>query len=259
MPALVIVIVESRSSSTASVPGPRGVGQAPDARRRAPRPSAIRAAADDRDDEPVVGLHRDADVDAVEEDDLVALEPRVELGEPHDRGRDRADRVGDEARDVEAGEVAFLDEGDGGDLAVGARHLLDDRPPDPPHGDAPPVRLAPRQPGRRPRRSGRRGRCPGGRRARRRACARAGARPESRGRPRSGRTGRRRRAAPPPAPAVASSSTARRSCSPSAPITTSTAPTGATSPSSTRIFSTVPSRGEGISTVVLSVCTSTSG
>jgi hypothetical protein len=54
-------------------------------------------------------------------------------------------------------------------------------------------------------------------------------------------------------------STARSSCSPASPITTSTAPTGAIAPSSTRILSTVPARGEGISTVVLSVCTSTSG
>ena len=58
---------------------------------------------------------------------------------------------------------------------------------------------------------------------------------------------------------VSRRSTARSSCSPSSPITTSTAPTGAISPSSTRILSTVPARGDGISTVVLSVCTSTSG
>src|ERR1043166_899499 len=43
------------------------------------------------------------------------------------------------------------------------------------------------------------------------------------------------------------------------PITTSTVPTGTTSPSATRIRATFPPAGEGISTVVLSVCTSTSG
>ena len=48
------------------------------------------------------------------------------------------------------------------------------------------------------------------------------------------------------------------SASPS-PITTSTAPTGATSPSATRIRATRPAAGEGISTVVLSVWISTSG
>src|SRR5204862_4671596 len=45
----------------------------------------------------------------------------------------------------------------------------------------------------------------------------------------------------------------------SLPMTTSTVPTGTTFPSSTRIRATVPLAGDGISTVVLSVCTSTSG
>ncbi len=54
---------------------------------------APRAASHHRDDEPVVGLHRDTDVDAVEEDDLVVLEPCVQLREAHDRRRDCADRV----------------------------------------------------------------------------------------------------------------------------------------------------------------------
>ena len=54
-------------------------------------------------------------------------------------------------------------------------------------------------------------------------------------------------------------STERSSCSPSSPTTTSTAPTGATSPSATTIFSTVPAYGDGISTVVLSVWISTRG
>ena len=49
------------------------------------------------------------------------------------------------------------------------------------------------------------------------------------------------------------------SASPGAPITTSTVPTGATSPSATRIFNTVPAYGDGISTVALSVWISTSG
>src|SRR4249919_959809 len=47
--------------------------------------------------------------------------------------------------------------------------------------------------------------------------------------------------------------------SPGSPMTTSTAPTGATSPSATKIRSTVPAYGEGMSTVVLSVWISTSG
>jgi hypothetical protein len=40
---------------------------------------------------------------------------------------------------------------------------------------------------------------------------------------------------------------------------TSTVPTGTTAPSSTRIASIVPVRGDGISTLALSVITSTSG
>src|SRR5439155_14830774 len=46
---------------------------------------------------------------------------------------------------------------------------------------------------------------------------------------------------------------------PSAPMTTSTVPTGTTARSATRIFETSPPDGEGISTVVLSVAISTSG
>src|SRR4051794_25265629 len=42
-------------------------------------------------------------------------------------------------------------------------------------------------------------------------------------------------------------------------MTTRTVPTGTTSPSATRIRATLPAAGDGISTVVLSVCTSTSG
>src|SRR5262249_20734570 len=56
-----------------------------------------------------------------------------------------------------------------------------------------------------------------------------------------------------PGPAVGSAR------SPSPPITTSTVPTGTTSPSLTTIRDTMPPAGDGISTVVLSVAISTSG
>src|SRR5215212_3038364 len=46
---------------------------------------------------------------------------------------------------------------------------------------------------------------------------------------------------------------------PSSPMTTRTVPTGTIWPSSTRICATFPAAGDGISTVVLSVCTPTSG
>ena len=59
--------------------------------------------------------------------------------------------------------------------------------------------------------------------------------------------------------AVAGASATGVAPSSSAPITTSTAPTGAISPSATRMRETRPAAGEGISTVVLSVWISTSG
>src|SRR4029079_12853227 len=49
------------------------------------------------------------------------------------------DRQRDEEPEVDAGEVALLDERDGRNLPVRARHLLDDRAPDPPDRDAAPV------------------------------------------------------------------------------------------------------------------------
>ncbi len=54
-------------------------------------------------------------------------------------------------------------------------------------------------------------------------------------------------------------SPARADASLGSPMTTSTAPTGATSPSATTMRSTVPAYGEGTSTVALSVWISTSG
>src|SRR5215211_8301476 len=54
-------------------------------------------------------------------------------------------------------------------------------------------------------------------------------------------------------------SSATAGVAPSSPMTTRTVPTGTIWPSSTRICATLPAAGDGISTVVLSVCTSTSG
>jgi DNA-binding CsgD family transcriptional regulator len=97
------------------------------------------ARADDGDDEAVVRLHRDADVDAVEEHDLVALEPRVELGVAPERACGGVDRVRDEPAEIDAGEVALLNERHGRHLALRAAHLLDDCPPDASHRDTPPL------------------------------------------------------------------------------------------------------------------------
>ena len=133
LPALVIVNVESRSSSGCSVPA-----RAPSARRWISASiSSIESrshAADDGHDEAGVRVDRDAEVVAVEQHDLVVLDPGVQLGELTERRSGGFHRGRDETAEVDTGEVALLDEGDGGNLAVRALDLLHDRPPDPTHG-----------------------------------------------------------------------------------------------------------------------------
>src|SRR6266700_2880919 len=63
------------------------------------------AVADDRDDEPLVGLHGDAEVVAVEVDDLVALEPSVQLGHLFERLGHGLERHGDEPLQIDGAEV----------------------------------------------------------------------------------------------------------------------------------------------------------
>ena len=85
-PALETVKVEPRSSSAAIVP----VRAASASRSISAWISAIApvaAAADDRHDEALVRLHGDADVAAVEVDDVVALEAGVQLRELRERAR----------------------------------------------------------------------------------------------------------------------------------------------------------------------------
>ena len=89
MPALVTVNVEPRSSSGASLPVARLRCELVDVGPQLVDAARV-AAADDGHDEPLVGLHGDAEVVAVEIDDLVALEPRVQLGELAQRQRGRA-------------------------------------------------------------------------------------------------------------------------------------------------------------------------
>jgi DNA-binding CsgD family transcriptional regulator len=148
------VVHERRHEEAAELPGARDGegGVAELVRGQRPRPGTVREAchlgvdlvdaeplarADDGHDEAIVGLHRDADVDAVEEHDLVALEPRVELGVAPERARGGVDCVRDEPAEIDAGEVALLDERHRRHLALSAAHLLDDRPPDASHGDTP--------------------------------------------------------------------------------------------------------------------------
>ena len=136
MPALVTVNVESRNSSPCSVPARAPSTASPDLGVDLGEREAV-AAADDRYDEPGVRLHGDAEVVALEQHDLVAVDACVELREHTQRLGDRLQRRGNEKLPVDAGEVAFLDERDGGNLTVRALDLLDDRAPDPADRDAP--------------------------------------------------------------------------------------------------------------------------
>ena len=78
LPALVTVNVEPRSSSACKRSRAGTLCELGDLRRELVDALLVRAP-DDRDDQAVVGLHCDADVVAVEVDDRVAVEPRVEL------------------------------------------------------------------------------------------------------------------------------------------------------------------------------------
>ena len=96
LPALVTVKVEPRSSSGASVPARARVGEAPHVGVELLQRARV-AAAHDRHDQAVVGLHRDAEVVAVEQHDLVALEAGVQLGELAQRQRGGAAATGPRA------------------------------------------------------------------------------------------------------------------------------------------------------------------
>ena len=202
--------------------------------------------ADNRDDEPVVGLHCDADVVPVQVEDRVPVEARVQLRVLGEGVGARPDDGRQETVEGNVLEVALLDPGHGRHLAVSARHVLGDHTADAAQ------RLAP----------------PFARRDRgvahvvlRDPAARAAARnshqidaellrdaADDRGRLHAAGLGGRCR---------------RRSTGcgrlTGAPMTTSSVPTGTTSPSATRTCSTVPAYGDGISTVALSVWISTSG
>ena len=138
MPALVIVNVPPRSSSGFSVPARAASASRSTSARELLERRGV-AAADDRDDEPLVGLHGDAEVVALEVDDLVALEARVQLRVLLERGRDRLERERHELLQVDVGEVALLDERDRRHLAVRPRQVLGDLPPHPAQRLAPPL------------------------------------------------------------------------------------------------------------------------
>ncbi len=123
------VNVPPRSSSGFSVPA-----CAPSARRLHLGVELVErepvGAVDDRDDEPLLGLDRDADVVAVEQHELPVLDARIQLRELAQRFDDRAENERDEALQVDVREVALLDPGHGGDLAMRARQVLEHLPAD---------------------------------------------------------------------------------------------------------------------------------
>ena len=84
------------------------------------------AVPNDRDDEALVRLDGNAEVAAVKVDDLVPLEPRVQLGKLLQRARCGAEDERDQQFRVDVREVALLDPRDGRDLAVRARQVLGD-------------------------------------------------------------------------------------------------------------------------------------
>ena len=132
LPALVIVNVLPRSSSGFSVPRgqPRRAAPPPP---RAPR--AKRSRSRGRRARRAPGrLHGDAEVVALEVDDLVALEARVQLRVLGERGRDRFERERQQLLQVDVGEVALLDERHRRHLAVGLGQVLGDLPPHPAQG-----------------------------------------------------------------------------------------------------------------------------
>ena len=129
MPALVTVNVEPRSSSGLSAPS-----RAASARRSTSAASSSRslvAGADHGNDEAVVCLHGDAEVVAVEVDDLLALEAGVQLRELAQALGDRLQHRRHEALEVDRAEVALLDPGDRRHRLVRAGHVLGDEPPHP--------------------------------------------------------------------------------------------------------------------------------
>src|SRR5207244_7419960 len=67
-------------------------------------------------------------------DDLVALEPGVQLRELGERASRRAQDERHEALEIEVGEVALLDERDRSHLAVRTAQMLDNLAPDPADG-----------------------------------------------------------------------------------------------------------------------------
>ena len=128
LPALVTVNVEPRSSSAVKRSRAGTLGEVGNLRRELVHALLVRGP-DDGHDQSALRLHCDADVVAVEVDDRVAVEARVELrklGEslgarPHD-GCEQSIQ-----RDVL--EVALLDPGHRRDLAVRTGHVLRDQAP----------------------------------------------------------------------------------------------------------------------------------
>ena len=121
MPALVTVNVEPRSSSGGSVPA-RAASASRCTSASSSSTEARVAAAHDGDDEALLGLDGDAEVVAVE-----VARSRRRSSRAFSSGNSRSESAvalsasGTRSVEVDAGEVALLDEGDRGHLAVRAR------------------------------------------------------------------------------------------------------------------------------------------
>ena len=133
MPALVTVKVPPRSSSGFKRAGSGGVGEARGLGGELLERSGV-AASDDRDDEALVGLDGDAEVVALEIDELVVLEPSVQLWDLLQPGRGRLEHERHEPAEVDVREVALLGERDRRNLLMRPRESLDDLAPDPADG-----------------------------------------------------------------------------------------------------------------------------
>ena len=117
------VKVPPRSSSGVSLPRLRRFGEALDLGVELVERARV-AVAHDRHDEPLLGLHRDADVVAVEQHEVVAVDARVQLRELLQRGGDGLQHARQQLLQVDVAEVGLLDPRDRGDL-VRAREVLE--------------------------------------------------------------------------------------------------------------------------------------
>ena len=129
LPALDTVNVEPRRSSAPSDPVRARSASAAISAAKLVDGLLVRPA-DDRHHETVVGLHGDPDVVAIEVEDRVAVEARVQLRELDERVGARLHDRREEALERNVLEVALLHPGHGWHLAMRPGHVLGDHAAD---------------------------------------------------------------------------------------------------------------------------------